>query len=59
MLGIRLRQRQPLPPTRHEHGVALQDEWNNLKQAHLGLLVRSIPRRICVCLANRGRFKQH
>ena len=39
MLGRRLRQRQQPPTTRHELGVTLQDEWNDLNQVNLGLLI--------------------
>ena len=48
MLGGRLRQQQQLPTTRHELDVALQDEWNDLNQADLGILIP------CLCRKQSG-----
>lgn len=59
MLGQQLRQRQQRPTTVQELGAALQQEWNNLDQNDLGRLVRSMPRRIRACLANRGGFTRY
>ena len=42
---------QPPLTTRHQLGVALQDEWNDLNQADLDLLIRSMPRQIRASLA--------
>lgn len=59
MLGQRLRQRQQPPANVQELAAALQQEWNNVPQNDLGRLVRSMPRRIRACLANRGGFTRY
>ena len=58
-LGRRRKQRQRQPTTVQELGVALQEEWNRIPQIRLGRLIRSMPRRIRACLANRGGFTRY
>jgi hypothetical protein len=49
-LGRAVRQSHPQPQTRRQLETALQAEWRNILQVRIQRLIRSMPRRCCVCV---------
>ena len=54
ILGRRVDQHRPRPPTRAALVAALQHQWNNIQQQQIRRLVTSMPRRLRACIASNG-----
>ncbi|GBM66562.1 hypothetical protein AVEN_198882-1 [Araneus ventricosus] len=55
MLGRRIAARQPPPTCLPELRRALLDEWCNIPQNQIDILIFSMPRRCKACIASSGR----
>ncbi|GFY25208.1 transposable element Tcb1 transposase [Trichonephila clavipes] len=55
MLGRRIAARQPPPTCLPELRRALLDEWCNIPQDQIDILILSMPRRCKACIASSGR----